>query len=75
MSDRIRGISKSEAVEKISRLLSLHFEHGQEQTVSDLANALLNVAEKEIWGRPPSRNADLRSSYGYATVYSWEPES
>jgi hypothetical protein len=74
VSDRIPGMRKSEALARIKRLLNEWVLRQPQETTDTYAELILQEAVENIWGRPPSRNADSRSSYGYATVYDWEPE-
>lgn len=73
MNDRIPGMRKSEALLRLKTILNSWALHDPSETSDVIAEKILSEVV-DIWGRPPGRCADLRSSYGYATVYEWEPE-
>ena len=68
-------MKRSEVVLKMARyynMKSVMVEYGYIDAM-EFCSLLLQLTE-EMGMLPPRRNADLKSSYGYAQIYEWEKE-
>lgn len=73
MKERQPGLKKSVVLRAITQALqnmdASHFEDGFPPEL-----AVYKKDAEELGMRPPIRDADQRSSYGYARVMEWEKE-
>jgi len=76
MSERKRGLTRDEMVEKMVEAAKIHNGENINEPgfAKRLASTMLSACE-EAGMLPPQRDAERRSSYGYAQLWRWEDET